>query len=189
MGRIQVRAAGDVLSAFMDQELSARAEKVSGIFRSWKQVVGERLSAHSRVSEIEKGIVLIEADHPSWIQLLQMRQEEILGTIRRNWPELPVRGVAFRLASEGSTKPISGVDEPDDRPYEEKTALERAQSGAPPETESSAEREKSEQIISRIKDTRLKAALLRLRKGKNGIQPLAPEAQDAKIDEGPAKKL
>jgi hypothetical protein len=137
----------------MDEELAGKAERASGFFRSWKQVVGERLSAHSRVAELERGIVIVEADHPSWIQLLQLRQEEILGSIKRGWPELQVRGVAFRLGN--GRAPGKKAETPAPVPEGENEAAEDAQS---PEEKAQAPG------MAWIKDERLKSALERLKK-------------------------
>jgi hypothetical protein len=147
-----IRSASDILTAFMDEELAGKAERASGLFRSWKQVVGERLSAHSRVAELERGIVIVEADHPSWIQLLQLRQEEILGSVKRGWPELQVRGVAFRLGS--GIAPGKKADTPVTAPGGE---------GEPAQDSMAAETEAPAPGMARIKDERLKSALERLR--------------------------
>jgi hypothetical protein len=153
MPNAPIRSASDILAAFMDEELAGKAERASGFFRSWKQVVGERLSAHSRVAELERGIVIVEADHPSWIQLLQLRQEEILGSIKRGWPELQVRGVAFRLGTGNAAGKKTDPAIPVQRDETES-----------PEDATAAEKDNSAPSMAKIKDERLKSALERLRK-------------------------
>ncbi len=163
MARIPIRAASDVLASFMDRDLADKAERASGFFRSWKQVVGERLSAHSRVAEVERGIVIVEADHPSWIQLLQMRQEEILSAIKRDWPELKVRAVAFRLGSGELPRPAAGTErtlaKTDEGEPDTMTADGRGDGEAAAEGEGRA----GSAPLKSIKDERLKSALERLR--------------------------
>jgi hypothetical protein len=182
-----MKSAGELLSTFMDRDLAEKARVSSGLFRSWRQVAGERLSAHSRIVEFERGTVFVEADHPSWIQLLQMRQEEILLSIKNSWPELQVRGLAFRLANADPHTP---------KPENPGAA---APAAAEPTSESSGERddkskENSEENagagwagrdLASIKDERLRGALERLRKsvGSRGPQPERP-ADGSKIDEG-----
>jgi len=51
---------------------------------------------------VRNGIVFIEADHPGWIQLLQMDQGRILEKIRRSFPALGISGIAFRMARDSS---------------------------------------------------------------------------------------
>ena len=54
--------------------------------------------SHSRIVELEKTVLLIEADHPGWIQLLQTKQKELLNAVRRRFPEITFTGISFRLS-------------------------------------------------------------------------------------------
>ncbi len=110
MDKASFKPVGSVLSSYMDETLAAKAGKVSSFFKSWRNIAGARLCDHSRVVEVEKGIVIVEAEHPSWIQLLQMRQEEMLISMQKGWPELQIRGIAFRLPREGRSAVTGGSD-------------------------------------------------------------------------------
>lgn len=150
MDRPTYKPAGSVLSAFLDENLSAKAGKVSSFFKSWRAIAGDRLSSHSRVAEVENGIVIVEADHPSWIQLLQMRQEEMLASIRKGWPELSVRGIAFRLRKDAP---------PGSAPPPEVPRAERE-----PEDETEPAPEAPRRPTGPIKDARLSQAIEKLKK-------------------------
>ncbi len=140
---------GSILSSFFEEKLSAKAGKVNEFFKSWRSIAGERLASHSRVAEVENGIVIVEADHPSWIQLLQMRQEEMLAAIERGWPELSVRGIAFRLRRDGPQRAADAAPEaPPRRPPAE--TEEEARSAAPRKD-------------APVKDARLSKALEKLK--------------------------
>jgi len=89
-----------LLAAFFDEEKLRRGGRFAEFFGSWKAIAGERLAAHSRISDIDKGLLIVEAEHPGWIQLLQLRQSEILGAATQRFPELGLRGILFRLARE-----------------------------------------------------------------------------------------
>ena len=92
---------------FMD-----KARQNAGLFSSWNKIVAEAWPAsyglskddipaaasHSQIRELERGLLLIEADHPGWIQILQTKQRELLSAVQRKYPELNVRGIAFRLS-------------------------------------------------------------------------------------------
>jgi hypothetical protein len=43
-------------------------------------------------------VLLVEADHPGWIQILQTKQAGLLQTVQKRYPELNVRGIAFTLS-------------------------------------------------------------------------------------------
>lgn len=82
----------------------------SQILRSWKVIIesikgkgenghnlGKNLASHSRIVDFKNGILLIEADHSSWIQMLQMYQRFILTSLQKRFPELKISTLAFKL--------------------------------------------------------------------------------------------
>ena len=78
-------------------------ERSNKVFGAWRRTVesirpnGANLAAHSSIIDLKNGILLIEADHPGWIQLLQLRQKYILTGLRRLVPDLSIQSLAFRL--------------------------------------------------------------------------------------------
>ncbi len=89
---------GTLLAAFFDNEKLRRGGRYAAVFDCWRSVVGERLAAHSRIIDLEKGILIVEAEHPGWIQLLQVRQTQTLDALKERFPDLDIRGIAFKLA-------------------------------------------------------------------------------------------
>jgi len=85
----------------MGPKAADEAQGWARFFSSWNSSVGERLAAHSRPVDVRNGIVLVEAEHPGWIQLLQLKQEGLLAQLKRAFPELGIRGIAFRLQGSG----------------------------------------------------------------------------------------
>jgi hypothetical protein len=102
MGDSRIKDVSTLLSAFFDADKLKKGERYSDFFSSWYELVGSRLAAHSRVADVDKGFLVIEAEHPGWIQLLQIRQSIILSDISRRYPELALRGIVFRLSGKGS---------------------------------------------------------------------------------------
>jgi predicted nucleic acid-binding Zn ribbon protein len=92
-----VKKIGELLSAFFDENTLEKAQKYNNLFSSWKEVAGENIAAHSRIVEIEKSVLRIEADHPGWIQILQTRQKSLLERVRRKFPALGITGISFKL--------------------------------------------------------------------------------------------
>jgi len=115
-----MRKAGDIISAMFKEKYGPQfmetAHSTASLFSTWAQVVAEvwprsfdeeqkkedipAAAAHSRIQELERGVLLVEADHPGWIQILQTRQRELLGVMGRRYPELNIRAIAFRLSRE-----------------------------------------------------------------------------------------
>jgi len=118
-----MKKAGDIITALLRERFGSEyidaARATTGLFSSWVQIVNETWSqsgqensdspgffdipaaaVHSRIKELERGILLIEADHPGWIQILQTKQSGLLSAVQRRYPELNIRGIAFRLSRE-----------------------------------------------------------------------------------------
>jgi hypothetical protein len=101
-----MRKAGDVLASLFyekfDPAFLKKARKTAGLFSSWEAITAEAAIAaaasHSRISELERGILLIEVEHPGWRQILQAEQDKLLHAAQRRYPELEIRGIAFRLS-------------------------------------------------------------------------------------------
>lgn len=101
----RIRKAADLVGSILNPEIAGKAGAWSGFFASWTRAAGERLAAHSRPVDVRNGIVIVEAEHPGWIQLLQMSQDRILSSLASSFPELGLKGIGFRLA--GETPPAS----------------------------------------------------------------------------------
>ncbi|MDR2403462.1 MAG: DUF721 domain-containing protein [Spirochaetaceae bacterium] len=92
-----MKKAGDLLSIIFDDEILQKARGYHNLFSSWKIIAGERIAAHSRIVELERYVLLVEADHPGWVQILRTKQKELLNAVRRRFPDLSINGIAFRL--------------------------------------------------------------------------------------------
>jgi Protein of unknown function (DUF721). len=124
MGDSRIKDVSSLLAFFFDEEKLKRGERYSDFFQSWTVIVGSRLAAHSRVADVDKGFLIIEAEHPGWIQLLQMKQTSILEEIAQRYPELNLRGIVFRLASKGPVQATQAMTKRHDEGPEEKLDAE-----------------------------------------------------------------
>jgi len=113
-----MKKAGDIISGLFKQrfgeDFMENARSSAELFNSWEKTVcqvwprGENqesedipaAAVHSRIKELEHGVLFIEVDHPGWIQILQTRQAELLQAVQRRCPTLDIRGIAFRLSKE-----------------------------------------------------------------------------------------
>lgn len=59
--------------------------------------IGERLSANTRVVDLKNGVLLIETDHPGWIQYLKIYQKFIITGIKREISNVKINSLAFRV--------------------------------------------------------------------------------------------
>lgn len=156
----RIKSAANLLSRFFDEEKIKRGGSYASFFSSWKQIVGERLAAHSRIVELEKGVLIIEAEHPGWIQLLQLKQATILSALSSRFPELEFRAIAFRLAR-------SDAGELDARPPEEGSASEFSTTPEGANSETNEREEPQTEGIHRLEDIaddRLRGLLAELKR-------------------------
>ncbi|HEY9054720.1 MAG TPA: DUF721 domain-containing protein [Rectinemataceae bacterium] len=97
MADSRIKSASDLVAAFFDTETRAKGERIAGFWNSWSALAGSRLAQHSRPVDVRHGILVVEAEHQGWIQLLMFQQEKILRSIGEKYPELGLKGMAFKL--------------------------------------------------------------------------------------------
>jgi hypothetical protein len=95
-----MKKAGDLLQNFLDENILNKAKEYSSLFSVWASVAGGQCAAHSRISDLKGTLLIVEADHPGWVQILQTRQAELLKSIQRKIKNLTVTGISFKLAKE-----------------------------------------------------------------------------------------
>ena len=101
-----VNKAGDHLSGlfrqYFDEETLKEARKTAGLFGSWDEITQlakiNAASDHSRIRDFEKGVLVIEVEHPGWIQLLQTKQKIILNILQKKYPDMKIQGISFYLS-------------------------------------------------------------------------------------------
>jgi hypothetical protein len=143
MGEIPIRKISELLGSFLDKDICEKAAQTSAVFKSWNRVVGSRLAAHSKIVDIENNFVVVETEHPAWVQLLQMQEENIVQFMQQNYPQFQIRGVLFRVSGQATLiKPKT--DDP--------IVVPKEPAEAPPSHSTEA-----------IKDDKLKSALDRLK--------------------------
>ena len=105
-----MKTAGEILSALFDERFMNKAQGYSKFYDSWADITAKNgiaaAAAHSRIKDLDKGIVLIEMDHPGWKQILQTKQSKFLKDFRIRFPELNISGIFLTL----------GSSEPDEEP-------------------------------------------------------------------------
>ena len=93
----------DIINITFSNIEKENLEKNNKLFSVWKKVVtsvskvGQNLYDHSSVCELKNGILLIEADHPGWIQMLQMNSQYIIRGLKMYASELNICSLAFKL--------------------------------------------------------------------------------------------
>lgn len=97
-----MRKGSDIISDILGGVQHDALRKASSLFRSWRDLVGQDIAAHSRIVDVDNGCVIVAADHPGWLQLIQMKRSAMLKKIRASYPELNVKDMRFFLDSPDS---------------------------------------------------------------------------------------
>ena len=98
-----MKKAGDLFSAIIDEDMLGKAREYSRLFSAWEQLTQKHgiaaAASHTFLSDIKRDILLVEADHPGWIQLLQTKKHLLLNDMQAAFPSLGINGIAFKLGS------------------------------------------------------------------------------------------
>ncbi len=109
-----IMTSADMISRVFTNIERADIENGNRVVGAWRRTIesirpnGKNLAAHSQVVDVKKGLILIEVDHPGWIQLLQMHHRYILTGLKRLVPGLAINTLTFRL--KGSKAELADVD-------------------------------------------------------------------------------
>lgn len=94
-----IKRIGDLVGQlFPDQ--AEDINKWIGLHTRWKKIVGEGLDCHSRAREVIRGMLLVDVDHPAWMNLFQLKQDSILQKLQKDFPELTIMSIRLRLVGD-----------------------------------------------------------------------------------------
>ena len=94
-----MKKVGDLLKDFLREKGWLEGNPYEPLFSEWNLIAGGALAGHSRLVDVQNGILLVEVDHPGWLQMLQLRKTSILAAARRAAPQASVQGIRVRLGS------------------------------------------------------------------------------------------
>ena len=175
-----MRKAGDILRAILDESKIDEAKTYSSFFRSWSKIVGQDLAAHSRVRDIQNAIVLVEADHPGWLQMIQFRRKQILQKIRQQYPELSIRDLRFFLGNQPDNQ--TGAITGEAQKNREGGIISPPEATAAPAEGLAPEAVKGSQSRNGYREFQRLLEQIRARKGETGEGP--PPGTEADSDSG-----
>ena len=95
-----MKKAQDILKSLLDNYSVQEGETYHSFFRSWTRIAGQDAASHSKVKDIRAGVVIVEVDHPGWIQMIQMKKNPILKKIQQLYPELGIKDLRLHLYRE-----------------------------------------------------------------------------------------
>lgn len=170
-----VRASAMIEAAYVNIE-QRKIEQSNSILKYWRRVVesiksngrnganlGKNLASHSRVIDLKNGILLVEADHPAWIQTLKIYQKYIMTGLNRRISDVNISSLAFRLKgtdfqlqNEKKEDEIRKMNERiQNRLDQEQAVFEKFQNSEPEKEEKKEMPENLRKILDRLKNDML----------------------------------
>lgn len=146
-----MRKAEDILQVFLDRIGRSDGKPYVGLFRNWHAIAGERIAAHTEPVDVRGTALVVEADHPGWVQMVLFSRERILRELKRRYPELTITGLHVRVSG---AKPAPGAPA--------RTTTARPTAGSVPPAPPTPSRDEAE-ALEQIEDDDLRNSLERLR--------------------------
>lgn len=169
-----MRRVDELIQRFLDSVGQREGSVYVGLFRSWQSIVGERIAAHAQPVDVRGHSLVVEADHPGWVQMVMIKRARIVQELQRRFPQLDITGLTVRVVDRpGAGRP--GTDRPDlgaVAPPKDRTDFtpqhpggfpESASARSTPTPSSQPPSHDEEEALDRIEDDDLRDALARLR--------------------------
>jgi hypothetical protein len=152
-----LRKADDLIDKFLNSIGNTEGSTYVGLFRSWKEIIGQDrpVADHSRPVDVHGHTLVIEADHPGWIQMVMMKSERIIRELKQRFPELGISAISVRTVTQESDRISSRRDSLDT------TTNHHTDENRSPLPKPSAD---DTEALSRISDDTMRETLERLRK-------------------------
>jgi len=93
-----VKKVGDLLREYLRERGWLTQNPYGALFENWHNAAGSVLAAHTRLKDVRDGILIVEADHPGWLQMARLRKEVILSAARAAAPDARIADIRFVLA-------------------------------------------------------------------------------------------
>jgi hypothetical protein len=101
---------GEILSQIMSDTFFNKAAEFSKLFLAWEKYTKSNGIAaaidHSKIvdlkstsSNVKNNLLIVEADHPGWIQILQTKESKLLSDIQKEFSNLNISGIVFKLSN------------------------------------------------------------------------------------------
>ena len=84
------KGAAEILKSYFNSQQVDKAGQYHSFFSSWRELAGLDLSAHSTPRDIRNHTLIVDADHPGWVQMIYLKKKSILRKIRHTFPQLDI---------------------------------------------------------------------------------------------------
>ena len=92
-----MRKVGDLLREYLREKGWLDGNPYDQLFSRWGQIVGDSMAAHTRLVDVRNGMLIVEVDHPGWLQMFRLRQDALLEAARKVAPAAGLEGIRVRV--------------------------------------------------------------------------------------------
>jgi predicted nucleic acid-binding Zn ribbon protein len=97
--REPARKIGDLLRSFLAERGWLEPGPYAALFRDWASVAGPGLADHSRLVDVRDGVLMIDVDHPGWLQMAHFRKAALVAAAKNAAGSAPVVDARFSVGS------------------------------------------------------------------------------------------
>ena len=114
MSNKEVNSVSDIITRIFDNIDVNQMDSAVQISSVWKDILcsiqnrssdnygiknnlGRKLADHTKIIDLKNDILIVETDHSGWIQTLQLYNTYILRGLKKNFPKLSIKSIAYRL--------------------------------------------------------------------------------------------
>lgn len=94
------RKASEVVTALFSGLEKDSIDRSNNLVRGWKETVGAKIAAHSKIIDLAKGNLIVEVDHSGWSQQILLDKRRIVQSLSRSFTDLEIRNIVIRVVSE-----------------------------------------------------------------------------------------
>jgi predicted nucleic acid-binding Zn ribbon protein len=98
-----MKKVGDLLREFLKAKGWLGGNPYEPLFSQWQKIAGESMASHVRLLDVHNNTLVVEVDHPGWLQMLRMRQEAILEAARKAAPHVSLEAIRARVGGRDAT--------------------------------------------------------------------------------------
>ena len=98
-----MKKVGDLLREFLKEKGWLGGNPYEPLFAQWQKIAGESMAGHVRLVDVHNRTLIVEVDHPGWLQMLRLRQDALLEAARKAVPSLSLEGIRARVGGRDTT--------------------------------------------------------------------------------------
>ena len=92
-----MKKVGDLLREYLRERGWLGGNPYDQLFARWEEIVGNKMASHARLVDVRNGILVVEVDHPGWLQMFRLRQDALLEAVRGAVPDVLLKGIRVRV--------------------------------------------------------------------------------------------